>query len=153
MPYDIEVKQLVPQPMVSIRTQCHAAEIGATLREILPEVARYLERMGVKPAGPPFTRYHGIENNRVDIEGGLPVAEAVAGEGRVSSGELPGGTVATTIHVGPYEKLPEAHDALDAWIHEQNKASAGPQWESYWTDPGKEPDPDKRKTELLWPIE
>jgi effector-binding domain-containing protein len=146
------VKEVKPQPMVSIRTQCHAAEIGASLQEILPEIWSYLQRLGVQPSGPPFTRYHGLDGNQADIESGMPVAEPVEGEGRITPGELPGGTVLTTVHFGPYEKLPEAHDALHIWLRDQNKEPAGPQWEFYWTDPGQEPDPYKRKTELVWPI-
>lgn len=152
MAYEIVVKELEPQPIVSIRTRCHAAEIGATLAAILPEVWAYLRKQNVYPIGPPFTRYHGYTENQVDIEGGMPVARALPGEGRVVAGELPGGTVATTVHLGPYEKLPEAHDALHLWIKENAKETAGPQWELYWTDPGKEPDPAKRRTELIWPI-
>jgi effector-binding domain-containing protein len=75
------------------------------------------------------------------------------GEGRIISGTLPGGPVATTVHLGPYDKLPDAHDALHIWLEEHHKHSAGPQWELYWTDPGLEPDPNKWKTELMWPIE
>lgn len=152
MPYKIEVKDVDAQPTVSIRVQCHAAEIGATLGEILPEVWAYLRKLNIYPSGPPFTRYHGFKDNQVDLEGGMPVADSLSGAGRVSPGELPGGTVVSTIHMGPYEKLPEAHDALHLWMREQQKEAAGPQWEYYWTDPGKEPNPDKRKTELIWPI-
>ena len=46
----------------------------------------------------------------------------------------------------------EAYDALHVWIREQEKEIAGSRWESYLTDPGKEPNPAKWKTELLWPI-
>ena len=38
-------------------------------------------------------------------------------------------------------------------MKKNGRQSRGAQWESYWTDPGEEPDPFKRKTELLWPIE
>jgi effector-binding domain-containing protein len=122
------------------------------LQEILPEVWKYLQRSGVEPSGPPFTRYHGFKDDQVDLEGGMPVAKPVDGEGRVVPGELPGGMVVTTVHYGPYEKLPEAHDALHVWLRGQDKETNGPQWEFYWTDPGVEPDPYKRKTELVWPI-
>jgi effector-binding domain-containing protein len=153
MSYEIEIRTVTPQHVVSIRTKCHVAELGAMLSEILPEVWRYIRKSGVAPSGPPFTRYHGFDDDRVDIEGGLPVPMPLAGEGRIVAGTLPGGPVATTIHFGPYDKLPDAHDALHVWIHEQHKNSAGPQWELYWTDPGLEPDPSKWKTELMWPIE
>ena len=60
--------------------------------------------------------------------------------------------MATTVHMGPYDRLPDAHDALHVWLRENARDSAGPQWEVYWTDPGLEPDPSKWKTELMWPI-
>jgi len=153
MAYEIELKELKPQPMVSIRTSCKVAEIGPVLAELLPEVFYYLDKRGVRPAGPPFTRYHSYDGTNCEIEAGMPVAEPQPGEGRITAGELPGGTVAVTVHVGPYEELPVAHDAIDAWLKENGKKSRGPQWESYVTDPGKEPDPHKRQTELLWPVE
>jgi effector-binding domain-containing protein len=152
MSYEIIVKDLKPQPIVSIRIKCHAAVIGSTLAEILPEVFRYIRENDMWPSGPPFTRYHGFSETDVDIEGGMPVRTALPGGGRVKAGELPGGRAVTTIHLGPYEKLPEAHDALHVWMREQQVESAGPQWEFYLTDPGKEPDPNKRQTELVWPI-
>jgi effector-binding domain-containing protein len=153
MSYEIEVKDLKPQPTVSIRTRCKVAEIGPVLREILPEVFHYLDKKGVRPSGPPFTRYHDYDGTDCDIEAGFPVPDPQPGEGNVAAGELPGGEVLTTVHVGPYELLPEAHDVLDAWIRKNKKQSRGAQWESYITDPGTEPDPFKRETELLWPIE
>jgi effector-binding domain-containing protein len=152
MSYEIELKDVEPQPVLSIKTKCKIAEIGPIIKQILPEVFNYLDKRGVHPSGPPFTRYHGFADDEVELEGGFPVAEPQQGEGRVEAGKLPGGTVARTMHVGPYEDLPKVHDALDRWIEEMGKEPAGPQWERYWTDPGKEPDPAKQETELLWPV-
>lgn len=152
MSYEVVVKEVNAQPIVSIRIKCHVAMIGSELAEILPEVFRYLRENDVWPSGPPFTRYHGFSEAEVDIEGGMPVPAPLAGSGRIAAGELPGGKVATTIHTGPYEKLPEAHDALHAWMKDQQIDPAGAQWEYYLTDPGKEPDPSKRQTELVLPI-
>jgi effector-binding domain-containing protein len=152
MSYQVEIKKVPEQHVVSIRIQCHVAELGAILSEILPEVWRYVRNNGVAPVGPPFTRYHGFSDDRVDIEGGLPIGKPLPGEGRIIAGVLPGGSVAATVHTGPYDKLPDAHDALHEWIEQNKKDSAGPQWEVYWTDPGLEPNPEKWKTELMWPV-
>jgi len=152
MSYQVEIRKVPEQHVMSIRLQCHVAELGAILAEILPEVWRYIRNSGITPSGPPFTRYHGFIDDRVDIEGGMPVPQSMPGEGRIAAGVLPGGSAATTVHMGPYDKLPEAHDALHKWIESNKKESAGPQWEVYWTDPGQEPDPGKWKTELVWPI-
>ncbi len=150
---NMEDKELGPQPILSVRTKCKVAEIGPVLKEILPEVFYHLDKRGVRPNGPPFTRYHSYDGTDCEIEAGFPVADPQPAEGRITAGELPGGEVASTVHLGPYEMLPQAHDALDDWIKQAGKKSRGSQWEMYWTDPGEEPDPWKRKTELVWPIE
>ena len=150
--YEIQTKELEPQTVVSVRARCGWSEIGETLGEMLPEVWKYIRRQGVYPTGPPFALYHGFDEDAVDIEGGMPVETTLPGEGRVVSGQIPGGPVASTVHIGPYEKLVEAYDALHIWLREQGKEIAGARWESYLTDPGKVPNPAKWKTELFWPI-
>jgi len=96
MAYQIETRKVPAQDVMSIRVQCHVAELGAILAEILPEVWRYCRKSGVAPSGPPFTRYHAFDNEKVDIEGGLPVSKPLPAEGRITPGKLPEGEVATT---------------------------------------------------------
>lgn len=122
------------------------------LSEILPRVWGYLEERGVHRAGPLFARCHEYRGYRVELEAGLPVAEAVTGEGRVLPGGRAGGKAAVTWHVGPHDTLSAAYEALEAWIGDQNRKPVGAPWEVYWTDPGETPDPAEWKTEVLWPI-
>ena len=44
--------------------------------------------------------------------------------------------MATVVHMGPYQKLPEAHMAVRTWCAERGHALGGPSWEIYgdWTD-------------------
>ncbi len=149
--YKISTRTIEPQAIASIRTTCAPAEIGGTLRQIIPEVWGYLKQQGADAVGPPFTRFHGFADTAVELEAGFPVKATIDGDGRVEPGELPGGLVACTDHIGPYDKLPDAHDAIDAWIKENNHESNGLQWEVYWDDPGEVP-PVSLRTELLWPI-
>jgi effector-binding domain-containing protein len=152
MQYEFEIKEIEPQPVASIRLKCKAAEVGPIINEILPEIFKYLEGRGVHPCGPPFTCYHGYAGDEVEMESGFPVSEPQPEKGRIKSGELPGGTVAATVHAGPYEDLPKAHDALHEWIQDQGREPAGKQWEYYLTDPGIEPDLNTQRVELLWPV-
>ena len=108
--------------------------------------------LGVYPVGPPFGRFHEYQPDHVSIEGGVPVAKPIVGSGRVSASELPGGQVAVTWHVGPYDTLSEAYSAFASWIKEQNREPGGASWEVYWTDPAEVPDPSTWKTELIWPL-
>lgn len=152
MTYAMELRTIQSRPIVGIRVTTVPAELGATMDQLLPEVWGYLEGRGVQPAGPPFARYHDYGAERVDLEAGLPVSEPVAGEGRIAAGELPAGRAAVTWHVGPYDTLREAYDALASWIAAQGHRSAGAPWEVYWTDPGEVPDPAEWKTEVFWPL-
>ena len=156
MKYDITVKTLDDQPTVTIRRTCKPEEVGRTLEEILPLVHGYLTRLGVDPAGPPFTRYHAFgdaaDKKLVDLEAGLPVKTVVMGEGEIQTGELPAGMVARTWHVGSYETLPGAYQALERWIESRGLKPSGPPWEVYWTDPAEEPSPVQWKTEVVWPL-
>jgi effector-binding domain-containing protein len=149
--YDIEVKDLEPQPIVAIRQETTAKGLGAAFRELIPVVWRYLEKHGVQPSGPSFGIFHAYEPEHVDVQAGFPVAEAVEGEGRIETGELPGGRAAVAWHIGPYDTIGNAHDALDAFIHERGDHGGSPR-EVYWTGPGDEPDASKWRTEVVYPL-
>ena len=134
-------------------------EMGAGLiPRLLGEVFAWLEKQGVAPAGAPFIRYHVIDMEaKLDIELGVPVASAVAGDGRISAGVLPAGRYAALIYTGVENGIP-ANGALLDWGAEQglvwdtfaaeNGDGFGARIESYLTDPDDEPDPAKWETEV-----
>lgn len=153
MAYEIEEKDVQPQPVVSIRATIRELDIGSVLGEMITALWLYLVKVGVHPAGMPFARYHQFHERTVDLEAGIPVAEPVSGEGQIVAGELPGCRVAATWHVGPYERLPEAYQALEAWLRENKRKLAGVPWEVYWAGPVEVQDPSQWETEVLWPIE
>jgi effector-binding domain-containing protein len=152
MAYEIEIKEIESQPTIGIRVTILPSELSEAMGEILPEVWSYLESRGIYPASPPFARYYAYGADAVDMEAGFAVAAPLSGDGRIVAGELPGGQVATTWHVGPYDTLTQAYDALRAWLKEQQWEEAGAPWEVYWTDPGEVPDPAAWRTEVLWPV-
>jgi effector-binding domain-containing protein len=65
----------------------------------------------------------------------LVVHQFVPG-GDVICTATPGGQVATTIHLGPYARLGEAHDAIRDWCTAHALVIASPFWEVYdhWND-------------------
>jgi effector-binding domain-containing protein len=153
MAHDVEIRDLQPQPIASVRTTTTPAEIGATLTQtLLPRVYAFLADHHLTPSGPPVAVYHEFGPDRVVLEGGVPVAAAFQGDGTVQPSELPGGRVATTRHIGPYERLGETHDAIHQWIADHGHQLAGPTWEVYWMPPGGEPDPGKLVTGVFWKI-
>jgi AraC family transcriptional regulator len=155
MAYSIEKKELSPQPVLVVRRRVKPTEIAATLAEVLQQVFLYAQRTGTALAGQPFTRYLDWGPGLLTIEAGMPVAAVrrdISGEAGILGDELPGGPVAATTHAGPYDKLPEAHAAVQVWIEAQGLATAGAPWECYVTDPADYPDPKDWKTEVFWPL-
>lgn len=152
MPYSITRKEIAPQPVLVVERRVKPSEIAATLAEGLGLVFRHGQRAGVAFAGQPFTRYVEWGPGMMTMQAGMPIAAPGTTEGDVRAETLPGGPVATTIHSGAYDKLTEAHAALQVWIEEQGFRSAGAPWEVYVTDPADYPDPADWKTEIFWPI-
>ncbi|MEZ5963416.1 MAG: GyrI-like domain-containing protein [Planctomycetota bacterium] len=148
-----EVVQRQAQAVASIRLECTSDEISKTMAVALPEVMAQVTASGGRIAGPPFARYHTFAADKVDMEVGVPVAKPITEKGRVKNSELPGGKVATAWHIGPYDKLGGAHEALAKFARERGLRGSGGPWEIYWTDPGMVPDPQKWRTQLFLPVE
>jgi effector-binding domain-containing protein len=155
------VEQRDAQYYVGIRTLAAMRE----LRDVIPgnhrKVYAWLTENGLSPNGPPFIRYHRINmETKLDIELGVPVANAVTANGGVSAGTLPAGRYASLVYTGPYtgDGLMRANAALLEWGSRQALVwdrSYGPEgdafgsrYESYIADPGNEPDPMKWVTEV-----
>jgi effector-binding domain-containing protein len=152
VPYEIEVKELRPRSTIVIRGTGSPSKLPALFPEFLGELFGYLGGIGVEPAGGPFGRYFEFREDSIDFEVGVPVPAPLAGRGRIEPSELPGGSVAVTWHIGPYERLHEAYAAVESWMREHGRESAGPMWEVYHSDPEREPDPATWRTELFWPV-
>lgn len=141
------------QPVASVRVKIAPTAISSELAVLLPEVHQHLTAIGAKMAGPPFTRYHAMSDTEIDLEAGIPVQEPIEPKGRIQNSELPAGRTVTVWHVGPYDGLRKAHEAMGAWIEQQKLKVRGGCWEVYWTDPGMVPDPAKWRTQLFAPVE
>ena len=153
MSHTVVRKEIEETPVLFQRDRIRRDEIAAALSRILPAVLGYANEAGIPLAGPPFLRCETSGPGLLSIQAGLPVAASSRADGEIEVGMLPGGPVAFTLHVGPYEKLPSAYAAIEKWLEEEGLESAGAPWESYVTDPGEVPDPAEWQTEIYWPLE
>ena len=152
MDREFATRQIQPQQIVGIRTENTMDKLPELLGSLFQEVFGYIQKNGQEPAGMPLTIYHNVDGDQLDFECGMPVAAPIAGTERVRAGELPGGTVATVTHMGPYDDLGETWMALKDWIAAEGLQEAGSPWEVYVTDPGSEPDPSKWRTDIFFPV-
>jgi effector-binding domain-containing protein len=160
---DVRTLDGVDQPTVAVRITSAMADldIGALFGEHVGRVAEHLAGAGVTQAGPTYARYHEFGPERADIEFGVPVAEPLPGlasldaapAGEIGASVLPGGPLATTLHVGPYPELGQAYSRLEEWLAQHGRTGSGGPWESYVVMPdAADNDPERLRTELYWPL-
>ena len=70
------------------------------------------------------------------VEIGVEVGQRFEASSEVRRLELLQGSVARTVHRGPYHELGRAHQALRDWAECSDSTLAGPHWEIYghWTN-------------------
>jgi effector-binding domain-containing protein len=94
--------------------------------------------------------YRVIGDEEFEVEAGFPVSAVVEGDEHVHGSSLPAGPAAITWHIGPYDKIGEAYEALSTWITENGGVPDGPGWEIYFSDPGTSAPADYR-TQVVQP--
>ena len=115
-----KVEHRPEQLYVAMRTQVALRAMGTgVIPQLHRDVRAWLDTQGIAPAGAPFIRYRVIDMMvQLDIEVGVPVAAAVAAEGRVVAGEFPAGRYTTLIYTGVQNAIP-ANAALQEWAAAQ----------------------------------
>lgn len=149
--YDVHAQDRQAQITAVATATLPAAEIAPWLARAYGSVATVVSAHGADPAGPPFARYHKLAGDRLAVEAGFPVSTAIDSTDGVRPAELPAGPAATIVHVGPYDQMEPAYQALTSWISEHGGTVAGDPWEIYFNDPGNEPDPATWRTEIVQP--
>src|SRR5712691_7128549 len=143
MPYDVQIREVTQQTFAAVRGQTNAHNIGDRIIALLSEVCDFLKDPGIRQTGHNVVLYSDEASkallrteDEVPIEVGVQVANPFESQGRVVCSAIPGGTVATVVHLGPYQKLPEAHTAVRTWCAAHGHTLAGPSWEIYghWSD-------------------
>jgi effector-binding domain-containing protein len=149
--YEIEVKHVDPRPFAAVRFRATVAEMPQHIGEAFGAVMAYLQRIGAPPDGPAVARYDIVAEGDFEVAAGFYVPSPIEGDGHVVPVELPAGDVARTTHIGPYEGLPQAYEAIEAWMKQNDRESAGStMWEEYLTGP--ETPPEQTRTEIYWPL-
>ena len=150
--------------MTEITMTEHREQTTAVVRERVPvnDLPQFFGRaltqamaaaqaQGHHPTGPPFSLYHGMPTDAVDVEAGFPVDGPIADVDGVTASSLPAGRVVEATHVGPYDTLPQTYEAVVAFMKEQGLTPSSDMWEVYLSDPEQEPDPATWRTQIFWP--
>lgn len=136
MSYEVQQTDLQAQPAAVVRGHITVEDIGDFLGRAYDHVMAAAAEQGLDITGAPFGFYRFAEGKSdFDIEAGFPVSGVVLPSGDVEPSELPGGTCAKTLHVGAYDEVQGAHDALFAWVTDNGQVPSGDAWECYLDGP------------------
>ena len=139
--------------LAAVRRHVAIGEIGAAWKPALDKVWEFLRSQpGLRTDGHNVFLYHhpARRDQPMDVDFGVEVAREFEPAGEVYGTETPAGTAAVAVHVGPYDRIKEAHDAIHAWRAANDREFAGKSWEIYgdWSD-----DPSKLETTIMYLLE
>jgi effector-binding domain-containing protein len=139
MAINISIQTVSARTLAAVRRKVRIDQIGVAWRPALDLVWQFLsQRPGLRSDGHNIFLYYHPASRRdpMDIDFGVQVTRSFPQEGEVFATETLAGKVATALHVGPYERLGETHDAIHAWADANKMTFAGKSWEIYgdWSD-------------------
>ena len=124
-----------------------------TLVDAFKTVYAFLERQGVKPAGPAMTIYIDTDDNGFRYQAAVPIAEAPKNppRGDLAIGKSPVGKAMKFVHRGSYDALDETYEAITNFLDEKKLEAKDMFVEEYVTDLLKTPK-DKLVVHVFVPI-
>ena len=148
MKYEIRLEQFSSRPLAVVRRRASLPELGKVIPEACGTVWNVVRALKVSGAGRHVALYW---DEVFNLEVGVELETPFTGHGDVVASAIPGGPVATAVHFGPYNRLPEAHHAIRKWCADLGYELAGPNWDIYdhwkheWCD-----EPEKIRTDVFY---
>jgi len=146
MSQPIQLIQVKPILLAVRRVKTTHAQWQNQWGPALDEVYTTTKAHNIKTLGINVMVYYHLGGSAMEVECGVQVASRFEPLGNVVCSETPKGTAATIAHIGPYNRMRESYQALDAWRREQGHRQTGTSWEIYghWND-----EPAKLRTDLF----
>lgn len=145
--YHVIVMNTPPQSVFGIRRKVSIAGVHDLFQELHEE----MEKRGLARAGATQLIYLGEEFSYENME--VEAQVQVSGE-HPDIRKFPSQLCVATTHIGPYERVKEAYDAICSWLSEHPEYKvAGPGIERYIKDEKSVSDPEELETGVLFPVE
>jgi effector-binding domain-containing protein len=149
MRYELQVETVQPELVAAVRVRTAIGGIAQAWKPALDQVWAFLGTHGsVRPGHNLFLYHHPDHRDApMDIDFGVQVSQRFEPDSNIRCIETPAGEVASTVHIGPYDRLGEAHSAVHAWCSANGRKIGQASWEIYgdWTD-----DPARLKTTIKY---
>ncbi len=118
--YEVLLKQVDPLLVASIRS---IIPMGDDLGQHYTTIVAYLDRQHVQHSHPAMlllhSRYEWYDDRMaIDVETAVPLSTALPGNEQIRTRTLPGGLLASTVHIGDDLSIGQAYAALYRWVKE-----------------------------------
>ena len=148
MTYPIRIEQFPGRPLAVVRRQATKQQLSTVIPQACGTVWNVDRAQQIKGTG----RHVAVYLDQVfNLEVGVELDTPFAGHGEVIASSLPSGEVAATTHFGPYQRLGEAHEAIQQWCAAHHREAILPCWEIYghWIDEWNR-DPSRIRTDVYY---
>lgn len=145
MPTSVALQDVQPRTLAAVRREIPAGAVGSAWEAALGMVWDFVRsRPGLWTGGHNVFLYHQPKEPGAPTlcDFGVEVTGMFEAVGEVYPTETPGGEAAVAVHRGPYNRMNEAYKAIEEWMAENARESAGQVWEIYG-----DPTPDPADTE------
>ena len=147
------IKELPPQPVVSISGRARRRAIEEFTEEALCRIIQYLADRGVYPSSPPFVVCReALPGERIEIEVCVPTDSVLTDDGEINAEELPGGQFASAVYIGRGDDIVETYVDLVTWTLMSGYRLAGPRREIKLASFSGIDDAPECMTEVLFPV-
>jgi effector-binding domain-containing protein len=151
-PFGEEVT-LTPKTIIYLKSSATWDSAFETILDAFKNVYAFLDRQGIKAAGPAMTIYTASDDAGFDFQAAVPIAEAPKDppKGDLAVGTSPEGKALKFMHRGSYDSLDAAYDAITHYLDERKLEARDLYIEQYDTDLLKTPE-DSLVIQVLVPI-
>jgi effector-binding domain-containing protein len=116
--YEVLLKQVDPLLVASVRS---LIPIGDDLGRHHGTILAYLDQHHVQHPHPAMlllhSRYEWYDDRlAIDVETAIPLSTALPGNEHISTRTVPGGLMASTVHIGDDLSIGQAYAALYTWV-------------------------------------
>ena len=144
--------RVAARPVAGVRAQVPRGRVAQEFGRHLDQVYAAARTGALKLDGQNIFIYRAASAEELTVDFCVGTTASFDPIGAVLPLETPSGVAAMVTHHGEYGRLGEAHAAVLAWCHANNRRCVGPSWEVYGHS---DADPAKLRTEvyyLLQPI-
>ena len=146
----VNVQTVHPRKLAAVRREVAPGTVGSAWGPALGKVWEFIRSQpGLRADGHNIFLYqHPTQPGAPILCGfGVEVTRTFETAGEVYATETPAGEAAVAVHRGSYDRINEAHAAIEIWMATNGKESAGHSWEIYG-DPT--PDPADTETTVVY---